>query len=54
MSAGVDFQEAFLLMFSYPIMLVLAVTLAAGILSALGMAVMMEPREERAPEIPDE
>jgi len=54
MSAGLDFQEAFLLMFSYPIMLILGVTLAAGILSALVQAAMLEPREERAPEISDE
>lgn len=46
MSPGLDFQEAFLLLFSDAIMLILGVTLAAGVLLALARSfVLIEPRQ---------
>lgn len=54
MSPGLDFQEAFLFMYSDAIMLILGVTLAVGVLLSLAKSFMLiEPgrKEERAPEI---
>lgn len=55
MSPGLDFQEAFLLLYSDAIMLVLGVTLAIGVLVAMARGlVLIEPGQERPPEIEDE
>jgi len=51
MSAGADFQESFLLIYSTVINLILGLTLAGGILIALIQALLIGFQAKRAPEI---
>lgn len=56
MSPGLDFQEAFLLIFAEPINLILGLSLATGLLIAMVRILLSftRPKRERPPEIGNE